>query len=256
MTHIGGKPASLLFGIAIATSANAMADTDSDSNGDTDSDATESVADTDTPKAAKAAQPDSTAVDRHWQFSIALNLYSYQRATFNVEPINSGRSFPGTLERTNIGPSGSPVLIEPGYVIGNRLVLGMLLDLGSGLMEIKIKGLSFEIAESSASLAIGPRVAYLFAPNSSLCPFATVALGYGSTPSTAAAQGLRLTEYQGFAGAGLSYFVAEAFSFDTSVRAAYGIASGYVDSGVLKNAGLSGSIYTLMWTLGTTGWLK
>jgi hypothetical protein len=254
MTRIGGNLASLSFGIVMGISASASADGDVD--GDGDADTTESVADIDKPKPGKVPQADSSAVERHWQFGIALNVYSYQRATFNVEPVNSGRSFPGSLERTNIGPSGSSVLIEPGYVLGDRFVLGMLLDLGSGLMEIKIKGLSFDIAESSASLAIGPRLAYLFAPNSRLCPFATVALGYGSTPSTAAAQGLRLTEYQGFAGAGLSYFIAETFSFDTSVRAAYGIASGYVDSGVLKNAGLSGSIYTLMWTLGTSGWLR
>lgn len=205
----------------------------------------------------KVAAPAKVEPDNqiHWQFGVSLTALSYQRADFNVEPINSGQSLPGLLERTNYGPSGSGVLLEPGYVIGNQLVLGMLLDIGSGLDESKVKDLSFKIEQSGASFAIGPRVAYYLAPTSRLRPFGTLAFGYTFTPSKQAGQGIRLTMYQGFAGIGLSYFALPFFSFDTSLRAAYGIGSGYVDTGVLKNAGLSGSIYTLMWMIGTTGWL-
>jgi hypothetical protein len=206
--------------------------------------------------AEKAPQAVQTAQEMHWQFGIALNVLAYQRASFDVTPINSGQSLPGTLDRTNIGPSGSSVLLEPGYVFGNRLVLGMLLDVGNGVNELRVKRLSFHVTQSAASFAVGPRLAYLFAPDSTLRPFATLAFGYTTTPSKAAAQTLRITEYQAFAGAGLAYFVVPSFSFDTSVRVAYGIGSGYVDSPPLENANLSGSVFTLMWTLGTSGWLR
>lgn len=196
------------------------------------------------------------APDRHWQFGIALNALAYQRASFDVEPINSGRSFPGSLERLNFGPSGGSILLEPGFVLGNQLVLGLLLDIGSALNELEVKGLGFRVTQTAASFAVGPRVAYFFLPQSRFQPFLTAAFGYTTTPSEQAAQTLKITEYQGFAGAGLSYSPVSTFSFDTSVRAAYGIGYGYVDSPPLENAELSGSVMTFMWTIGTTGWLN
>jgi hypothetical protein len=236
---------------AAAARANADESADQSASQDPDASADEQAELHKTAAPAKAESDDQI----HWQFGIALTAVSYQRADFHVEPMNSGQSLPGTLERTNYGPSGGSVVLEPGYVIGNKLVLGMLLDIGSGLDESLVKDLSFKIEQSGASFAVGPRVAYYLAPTSRLRPFGTLAFGYTFTPSKQAGQGIRLTMYQGFAGIGLSYFALPFFSFDTSLRAAYGIGSGYVDTGVLKNAGLSGSIYTVMWMIGTTGWL-
>jgi hypothetical protein len=238
----------------MATPLNATAAEETDEASEAEAPKPSQDAETQPVAAGSATQHESTP-DVHWQFGVALTLLSYQRADFHVEPINSGQSLPGSLERTNYGPSGGSVILEPGYVVGNQLALGILLDIGSGLNESKVKDLSFEISQSQASLAIGPRVAYYLLPSSRIRPFGTLAFGYTFTPSKQAGQGLRLTMYQGFAGLGLAYFAHPNFSFDTSLRAAYGIGSGYVDTGVLKNASLSGSIYTLMWTLGTTGWL-
>lgn len=238
----------LWFGIARAATVSASA-------ADADDGATGNAVEDAKPTASTATTLGEPTEQIHWQFGVALTMLSYQRADFHVEPINSGQSLPGLLERTNRGPSGGSVVLEPGYVVGNQLVLGILLDIGAGLNESKVKDLNFEISQSQASLAVGPRVAYYLNPNGRLRPFGTLAFGYTFTPSKQAGQGLRLTMYQGTAGVGLSYFPIPFFSLDTSVRAAYGIGSGYVDTGVLKNAALSGSIYTLMWAIGTTGWL-
>lgn len=196
---------------------------------------------------------------KHWQLGIAINAITYQLARFDVEPINSGARVPGTLDRTNYGPSGGPVLIEASYVLFERLALGVMLDVGSGLNTITVERLGtngFQIEQSTGSFAVGPRVAYYFFPESALRPFGTLAFGYTKSPSKQLDQALQLTVYQGFAGAGLSYFLSSAFSLDTSVRAAYGIGSGYfLDNGILQNAGLSGSVFTLMWVVGTSGWL-
>jgi hypothetical protein len=198
----------------------------------------------------------SDASTRSWQIGVALSAISRQRASFDVEPLNSGRSFPGTLDRTSYGPSGGSVLIEPGYVIANRFVVGMLLDIGTGLTELKVKELNFSESQSIGSFAVGPRLAYYFADSGWLQPFASIAFGYTKTPSKLAAQTLRITEYQGFLGLGVSVFPTPSFSIDSSVRGAYGVGSGYVDSPPLEDASLSGSVVTFLWTIGTSGWLK
>jgi hypothetical protein len=241
----------IALAVAMPRGARAAADREPRENADENIDSNEALAKAQDLPAAQA----ESLVPIRWQFGIALSLTGYQRADFHVEPINSGQSLPGVLERTSYGPSGSSVVLEPGFVVGNQLVLGALIDIGSGSNESTVKDLSFKISQSQASLAIGPRVAYYLMPNSHIRPFGLLAFGYTFTPSKQAGQGLRLTMYQGFAGVGLAYFPLPNFSFDTSLRAAYGIGSGYVDTGVLKNAALSGSIYTLMWTIGTAGWL-
>lgn len=208
--------------------------------------------------AAESSKKD-VVTPKHWQLSIALNAVSRQRATFDVEPLNSGARVPGSLERTNYGPSGGPVLIEASYLVSGRLALGLMLDLGSGLNLVTVERLGtngFQIEQSSGSFAVGPRLAYFLFPDSTLRPFGTLAFGYTRSPSKQLDQALNLTVYQGFAGAGVSYFLSPNFSLDTSVRAAYGIGSGYfLDNGILQNAGLSGSVFTLLWAVGTSGWL-
>lgn len=193
-----------------------------------------------------------------WQLGVSITAISSQNADFDVEPIGSGERLPGSLKRTNYGPSGGPVLLEAGYVLSRSLVLGLMLDFGSGLNTITIEQIGekgFKIEQSGGSFAVGPRVAYLFLPEHRLRPFVNAAFGYTKNPSKQLDQELRLTVYQGFAGVGASYFLSPGFSLDTSVRAGYGIGSGYVDSGILKNASVSGSVYTVFWLFGTSGWL-
>lgn len=238
--------------------ARATADTNAEQDADPQSERIEQdTAKTDDDADERTAHDDRTA--KHWQLGIAINVVNHQVASFDVEPINSGAKVPGTLDRTNYGPSGGPVLIEASYLLFDRLALGVMLDLGSGLNTITVERLGtngFQIEQSTGSFAVGPKVAYYLLPDSALRPFGTLAFGYTKSPSKQLDQALQLTVYQGFAGAGLSYFLSPGFSLDTSVRAAYGVGSGYfLDNGILQNAGLSGSVFTLMWVVGTSGWL-
>jgi hypothetical protein len=190
------------------------------------------------------------------QLGVSLNLISYQRATFDVAPINSGRSFEGTLVRKNFGPSGSAVTLEPGVVLGKRWVVGLLLDIGSGDLDMQVPGLNFHIYQTIGSFAVGPRVLYFFTEEGRLRPYSLLAFGYTTTPSEQTAQTIEITEYQGYLGLGAQLFLDPAFSLDSSLRAAYGIGSGYVDSPPLEDARLDGSVFTLMWNFGTSGWIR
>jgi hypothetical protein len=190
------------------------------------------------------------------QLGVSLNLLSYQRATFDVAPVNSGRSFDGTLVRKNYGPSGSSVTLEPGLVLGKRLVVGLLLDIGSGDLEMKVPGLNFAIYQTIGSFAVGPRLLYLFTNEGRIRPYTLLAFGYTTTPSEQTAQTIDITEYQGYFGLGSHLFLDPAFSLDSSLRVAYGIGSGYVDSPPLEDARLNGSVFTVMWNFGTSGWIR
>lgn len=198
-----------------------------------------------------------------WHLGVSLNAISTQNADFDVEPIGSGEHLPGSLQRTNDGPSGGLVLLEAGYVqagyvLSRSLVLGLMLDFASGLNAIAIERIGeegFELEQSAGSFCVGPRVAYLFLPEHRLRPFVNAAFGYTKNPCKQLARELRLTVYQGFAGAGASHFLSPGFSLDTSVRAGYGLGSGYVDTGILKNASVSGSVYTVLSLFGTSDWL-
>lgn len=207
---------------------------------------------------AETRAPLTTSASVAWRIGISINAIATQNANFDVEPIGSGERLPGSLKRTDYGPSGGPVILEAGYVLSRSLVLGMMLDFGSGLNVITIEGIGetgFKIEQSGASFAVGPQVTYLFLPEHRLRPFVDVAFGYTKNPSKQLDQELRLTIYQGIGGAGVSYFLTPGFSLDTSIRAGYGIGSGYVDSGILKNASVSGSVYSVLWMFGTSGWL-
>ncbi|MGC4067536.1 MAG: hypothetical protein QM784_23405 [Polyangiaceae bacterium] len=190
------------------------------------------------------------------QLGVSLNMLSYQRASFDVAPVNSGRSFSGDLVRKNYGPSGSSVTLEPGVVLGKRWVLGLLLDIGSGDLEMKVPGLNFDIYQTVGSFAVGPRMLYFFTDDGRLRPYTVLAFGYTTTPSEQTAQTIDITEYQGYFGLGTHLFLDRAFSLDSSLRVAYGIGSGYVDSPPLEDARLNGSVFTVMWNFGTSGWIR
>ena len=132
-----------------------------------------------------------------FQIGLSLNLLSYQRADFDVEPRNSGRTFAGKLIRKSYGPSGSAVTIEPGIVfLDGRLVLGLLLDIGSNELDLAVPGLSFDLVTTAGSFAVGPRALYFFTDESKLRPYGLLAFGYTTTPSDQAVQTIRITEYQ------------------------------------------------------------
>lgn len=201
-----------------------------------------------------------TIAPRRVQLGLSLNLISYQRAAFDITPINSGQTFDGSLTRTGFGPSGGSVMVEPGIVLGNRWVLGLLLDIGSQQVDLLAEGLHANIQQTLGSFAIGPRALYLFNLDSKWRPYALLAFGYTTTPSRQdtneiEANVIDITEYQGFAGLGTHWFLDPAFSLDMSVRSAYGIGSGYVNNPPLENANLEGTVFSVMWSLGTSGWL-
>jgi hypothetical protein len=191
---------------------------------------------------------------------VNLNLISYQRANFDITPVNSGQTFDGTLTRIGYGPSGGSVMLEPGFVLDNRWVLGLLIDIGSQQVSLVADELHADIRQTLGSFAVGPRALYLFSPDSSWRPYALLAFGYTTTPSRQDANEVEanvidITEYQGFAGLGAHWFLDPAFSLDMSLRGAYGIGSGYVNNPPLEHANLKGSVFSVMWSLGTSGWL-
>jgi len=191
-----------------------------------------------------------------FQFGISLNAVSYQHADYNLTPLNSGRTFPGTMDRLGYGPSCSAVTIEPGYVIGNRLVLGLLLDIGYRVTDLKVPGFGYSLETTTGSLAVGPRALYFFTDAPNFRPYALAAFGYTTTPGAETEQSIKVTEYQVFVGVGAHYFLDPAFSLDSSIRGAYGIGSGFLSNPPLEHAGLEGKFYTLMLNVGTSGWLR
>jgi len=123
MTRIIGSPTWLWVSLAMAAPLNATAADEADEASEAEAPKPSHDAETQPLAASSAAQHESTP-DVHWQFGVALNLLSYQRASFDLEPIGSGQPLPGYLERTNYGPSGGSVILEPGYIISNQLALG------------------------------------------------------------------------------------------------------------------------------------
>lgn len=201
--------------------------------------------------------PDATLANapRRWQFGISLNLINYQHADFTVSPLNSGRTFDGTMDRTSYGPSVSSVTLEPGYAASDRLIVGLLLDIGYRVTSLSVPAFPYDVEVTSGSFAVGPRVLYFFTDPRALRPYAMLAGGYTTTPGKETEQSIKLTEYQAFAGLGAHWFLDPAFSLDLSVRGAYGIGSGSLSNPPLEHAALEGTFYTVMWNLGTSGWL-
>lgn len=230
-------------------------DQDSDGNGDGDAMRTSKrVA-----PSREPSQPEDESkaeVPRRWQLGVSLNLANYQRANFTVSPINSGRTFEGTMDRTGYGPSTSAVTLEPGYVFANGLVLGLLLDIGYRVTKLAVPGFGYSSETTTGSFAVGPRALYFFSDSGVLRPYALLAAGYTTTPGEETEQSIKLTEYQAFGGLGAHLFLDPAFSLDMSLRGAYGIGSGYLSNPPLEHAALEGTFYTAMWNLGTSGWLR
>lgn len=144
---------------------------------------------------------------------------------------------------TNLGLPGAALGVALGYSVTPNVLLGGRLLASSKQTKVG------DASADSTSFAIVPHAEYVF-DGAVVRPFLAAHVGYGSTSSKAGELESSTSSFLIGPGAGLHAFVASAFSIDAGLVALLQQASAKTGS-----AELSGSGYTILATIGLSGWL-
>jgi opacity protein-like surface antigen len=203
------------------------------------------------------AEPEITSVDGLLQLSLG---------TYFVRYTSSSQSFDmaGDVSRTDLNwgfSSSSPVFLEGGYGITDKLVIGGVLQLGgiSSSIEAAMGGAKFD--SSGFDLLLAPKVDYHFLPTSKINPFVGGMLGVEiNSVSTPAAGGLTSddsqTNFTLLARGGLRCFLFDGFSIDPALVVGFRIGSGTNSPAGAADLDYSTSGFRVGLSVSMSGWLK
>jgi hypothetical protein len=204
------------------------------------------------------AEPVVSSVEGLLQLSLGTYFVRYTSASLGFD--NSAAD----LTRTDLNwgfSSSSPVILEGGYGITDKLIVGGVLQLGgvSSTNEAKMGGAKSET--SGFDLLLAPKVDYQFMPTSKINPFVGGMLGVelnsASTTPMGATTSVKdsTTNFTLLARGGLRCFVFDGLSIDPALVLGFRIGSGTIGaSGTDLNYSTSG--FRIGLSVSMSGWLK
>lgn len=223
-----------------------------------------------------SAQAKAQNIEHALQLGLGTNFLAYESATITLSQPQAG----GTLETKYVDhtttwglSSRNPISLEAGYGITDSLVIGGLLQLGgwantTGYDNVALGGRQHE---SRFSLFIGPKLDFMFLPDSMVRPFVGGAVGLvrrtdtlettdraniTTTDSDLGQTGLGL-----MARAGIRWFLTPGFSIDPALMVGLGWTSGGTDRPVpgggaaTQNIDTSANGYTVGLSVAFSGWV-
>lgn len=162
-----------------------------------------------------------TSVEGKLQLSLGTTFVRYRSSSFEAE----GGGPEVTVSELNWGFSGSSdVLLEAGYGITERLIIGGLLQLGGESATTEVD--TAESESSSLSFLFGPKLDFQFLPTSKFNPFvgAIVAVAIGSQEDAAMLE-TSTTLFNFLLRGGVRVFVDESLSLDPAFVFGFGVGS-------------------------------
>jgi hypothetical protein len=205
------------------------------------------------------AEAPITSVEGLLQLSLGTYFVRYTSTSLSLD--NNA----GDLSRSDLNwgfSTTSPVFIEGGYGITDKLVIGGLLQLGgvSSSTEADMGGAKFE--SSGFDLLIAPKVDYQFMPTSKINPFVGGMLGVEiNSVSPLAAAGMSAddsqTSFMLLARGGLRCFLFDGFSIDPALVVGFRIGSGTTSPPAgAPDVDYSVSGFRIGLSVSMSGWLK
>jgi hypothetical protein len=201
--------------------------------------------------AAAAAQTEPLVSSVDGVIQLGLSTALVQHVGGSLSP-DMGESI--SQSTTTWGIAKNPVSLEGAYGILPNLLIGGLLQLG-GSSAASPPGLPVSAKTSSLLLSIGPKVDYMFMPDSKLNPFAGVMLGIAYSSSDIGTATQSQTDFIFMARGGLRWFVFDSLSLDPTLVVGGAIGSGTQTINSLS-ANLGTSSFQIALMLGVSVWLK
>jgi hypothetical protein len=199
--------------------------------------------------AAPESAPLASSVDGVIQLGLSTALVQHVGGSLSPD---TGSNI--SQSTTTWGVAKNPVSIEGGYGILPNLLIGGLLQLG-GNSAASPPGLPVSAKTSSFLLSIGPKVDYMFMPDSKLNPWAGAMLGIAFSSSDIGEATQAQTDFIFMARGGLRWFAFDSLSLDPTLIVGGAIGSGTQTVNSLSaNFGTSSFQIGLM--LGLSVWLK
>jgi hypothetical protein len=182
------------------------------------------------------------------QLSLGTQFVRYRASSINFDN-NAGKLSVSGL-KWGFGDS-SPILLEGGYGITDRLLIGGILQLGgsSDTTERDVDGAKAELSEFDLMLA--PKIDYQFSPTSKINPFVGGMLGIAHTSGSENGTKNSSTLFVMQARGGLRCFLAEGFSVDPAVIVGFGVGGGSAGE-----AGFGTTAFQIGLALSVSGWLR
>jgi len=224
-----------------------------------------------------SAQAQAQNIEHSLQLGLGTNFLSYDSGTITVhqtQPDGSTLETKFVDQTTTWGLSSrNPISLEGGYGITGSLVIGGILQLGGWASTTGPQTVTATSGdkghESRFSLFIGPKVDYMFLPDSMVRPFVGGAIGLvrrTDTIETTNQNNVTTTQSDlgqtglGLMGrAGIRWFLTPGFSIDPAFMVGFGLTSGGIDrpagAGATRNYDTSANGYTVGLSVAFSGWI-
>jgi hypothetical protein len=201
--------------------------------------------------ASLAAPAHAQSTEGAVQLGISSPFLTHTEATYTTE---SGLAdVESDVSQTNWG-LGQQFVAEIGYGVNDGLVLGAVVELAGVSSTTEIEALNQETDTSQLVFILGPKLDYMFAPDSRVRPFLSAMAGLVIDSLDTGVAERSLTGFQLQGRAGLRAFVTEAFSIDPALFLGWTKASGELTIDQTENdldySGVSFGV-----TLGLSGWV-
>ena len=223
-----------------------------------------------------SAQAQAQNIEHSLQLGLGTNFLTYDSGTITQSvPQGDGTTVEyKTIDQTTTWglSSRNPISLEGGYGITDSLVIGGILQFGAWANNTgpqTVTALSGpRNHESRFSLFIGPKVDYMFLPDSMVRPFVGGAIGLvrrtdtleqtNQNNVTTTNSDLGQTGIGLMARAGIRWFLTPGFSIDPAFMVGLGWTSGSTGAslgGATRNVDTSANGYTLGLSVAFSGWV-